>query len=94
MFLEARRSCDDKVPHYFVQFSDMISDIDLYTRCVREGEDTIVELPNLEWGVIFAAAGKHKYVKLMARWCEEGYGRKRLPLSSNDFGATALCGSP
>ena len=28
-FLEARRSCDDEVPRFYVQFSDMMANIDL-----------------------------------------------------------------
>ena len=39
-------------------------------RCMHEREAVIVELLLLKWGVIFAAADKHKYVELMARWCE------------------------
>ena len=84
MFLEACRSCN-KVPRYFVQFFNMMSNIDLYTRCVREGAAVTVDLLFLKWGVIFAAAGKHKYVKLMARWCKEGYGKKMTPTQIEEF---------
>ena len=54
-------------------------------RCVREREAVIVELLLLKLGVIFSAAGKHKYVKLMTRWCEEGYGKKMTPAQLEEF---------
>ena len=79
MFLEARHRYNDKVPRYSIQISDMMSNINLYMRCLHKGAAVIVKLLLLKWGVIFAAASKHKYVKLIARWCEEGYGNKMMP---------------
>ena len=48
MFLEVCHSCDDELPRYFVQFSDIMATIDLCTRCMREGASVNVELLLLE----------------------------------------------
>ena len=52
---------------------------------MREGEAVIIELLLLEWGVIFAASGKDKYGKLMARCCKEVYGKKMTPTHIKEF---------
>ena len=73
-YLSGLVTCTDAVVSFVGQFVTEMRSFILYEQAVKSGDSVACELILLSWQATMALSGKSKYVDLISRWIEAGYG--------------------
>ena len=73
-YLSGLVTSTDAVVSFVGQFVSEMRSFILYEQAVKSGDSVACELILLSWQATMALSGKSKYVELISRWIEAGYG--------------------